>query len=77
MTAPAPVVQPEGGAGGAPLPRRLGAALRTSLRSGQLIRWLGGAGAVIPALALTFIFLTLLIKGLPAIKVNGPPAYCA
>ncbi len=71
MTAPAPVVQPEGGAGGAPLPRRLGAALRTSLRSGQLIRWLGGAGAVIPALALTFIFLTLLIKGLPAIKVNG------
>jgi len=40
-------------------------------RDGLAIRWLGGAGAVIPLLALAFVLATLLIEALPAIKVNG------
>lgn len=71
MTASAPVVRPEGGAGTGPLPRRVITALRAGVRNGQLIRWLGGVGAVIPALALAFILVVLVVKGWPAIKING------
>lgn len=70
MAASAPVVKPEGGAAH-PLPRRLGAALRTRVRNGDLLRWTGRGVAVLPALALGFILVTLLIEALPAIKVNG------
>jgi phosphate transport system permease protein len=70
MTASAPVAGPEGGAG-IPLPRRLGRALRARVRNGDVLRWLGLTGAVLPALALVFILLTLLVKAYPAIKANG------
>ncbi len=36
-----------------------------------LIKWLGGAGAVIPALALAFILVSLTLEALPAIRLNG------
>lgn len=64
------MVGPDGGAG-IPLPRRLGRALRTRVRNGDLIRWSGRVGAVIPSLALAFILGTLIVKALPAIRVNG------
>jgi phosphate transport system permease protein len=70
MAGTAPAVEPDGGAG-RPLPRRLGGMLRALLRSGAPIRWLGMTAAVIPALALALILATLLIKALPAIRVNG------
>ncbi|HXP19183.1 MAG TPA: phosphate ABC transporter permease subunit PstC [Streptosporangiaceae bacterium] len=71
MSAAAPdVVGPDGGAG-LPLSRRLGRALRARVRNGDLIRWLGRAGAVIPTLALAFILGTLIVKAWPAIRVNG------
>ena len=71
MAAPAPVVRPEGGAGNRPLPRRVGAALRAQVRSGGIIRLVGGAGAVLPVLALGFILVILAIKAIPAIQYNG------
>ena len=71
MATSAPVVQPEGGAGTRPLPRRVGAALRAQVRSGALIRWLGGIGALLPVLALGFILVVLFLKAVPAIKYNG------
>jgi phosphate transport system permease protein len=60
-----------GGGAGHPLPRRLGAAAGARVRSGEIIRWFGLAGAVIPVLALGFILATLLIKAYPALGVNG------
>jgi phosphate transport system permease protein len=45
--------------------------MRTSLRNGDLIRWVGRAGAVIPALALGLILLVLIVEAIPAIKYNG------
>lgn len=71
MAASAPVIQPEGGAGSRPLPRRVADALRAGVRSGAAIRWLGGAGALLPTLALGFILAVLIIKALPAIQYNG------
>jgi phosphate transport system permease protein len=73
MTASAPTVQPAGGPDdpGTSPPRRLGAALRSGIRNGGLIRWLGLGGAVIPALLLLFILVALLLKALPAIEING------
>ena len=71
MAASAPVIRPEGGAGGSPLPRRLGAAVRASIRRGILIRWIGGAGALLPLLALGFILAVLAVKAIPAIEFNG------
>ena len=71
MTGPSPAAAQEGGAGAVPLPRRLAAAARRWLRSGGALRSLGGAGAVLPSLALGFILVTLLIEALPAIKYNG------
>jgi phosphate transport system permease protein len=70
MATSAPAVQPRGGAGSPPL-RRLGGALRSSMRDGALVRWLGLAGAVIPALMLGFVLVTLVVEAAPAIKFNG------
>ncbi len=39
--------------------------------SGLLIRWLGSGGAIIPALALAFIVVSLVLEALPAIRLNG------
>lgn len=70
MAASAPVAGPDGGAG-TPLPRRLGRALRARMRNGDVLRWLGRGGAIIPTLALAFILVTLLVEALPAIRFNG------
>ncbi|HTZ93863.1 MAG TPA: phosphate ABC transporter permease subunit PstC [Streptosporangiaceae bacterium] len=61
---------PDGGAGTS-LPRRAGAALRSAVRRGDILRWVGGIGAVIPLLALGFILVALLIDAIPAIRLNG------
>jgi phosphate transport system permease protein len=70
MATTAPILQPEGGAGTPPL-RRLGTALRGRLRGGDLIRWLGRAGAVVPLITLVLILVVLIIKAIPAIKYSG------
>jgi len=70
MAAIARPTGPDGGAG-ASLPRRVGAALRAAVRRGDILRWVGGIGAVIPLLALGFILVALLIEAIPAIRVNG------
>ncbi len=70
MATSAPTVGPDGGAGPPPL-RRLGGAIRNSLRNGDVIRWTGLVGAVIPLLMLGFILITLLVEAIPAIKFNG------
>jgi phosphate transport system permease protein len=67
----APVIRPEGGAGSRPLSRRVAAALRSAIRTGAPIRWVGGVGAVLPTLALGFILVVLAIKAWPAIQYNG------
>src|SRR6266568_6399830 len=66
MTGSAHTIGSDAGAG-TTLPRRLGSALRTRVRNGDFIRWIGRAGAVIPVLALAFILVTLLLGALPAI----------
>ncbi len=71
MAASAPVAKPEGGAGGVPLPLRLGAAMRGSARRGDVIRWAGRIGAFIPLLSLCAIMGVLLFEALPAIRLNG------
>jgi phosphate transport system permease protein len=71
MTAPAPVLRPEGGAGPAPLPRRVGTALRSFVRSGGWIRWVGLVFALLPAAALVFVLVTLAVEAIPAIRYNG------
>ena len=40
-------------------------------RQGLVVRWAGGAGAVIPLIALVFVLATLIIEALPAIRLNG------
>jgi phosphate transport system permease protein len=70
MATTAPILQPEGGAGTPPL-RRLGTALRGRLRSGDLIRWLGRAGAVVPLIMLVLILVVLVVRAIPAIKYSG------
>jgi len=70
VTASVPTTQPDGGAGTAP-PRRLGGILRASLRNGDVIRWLGRGGAVVPLLMLVFVLITLVIKAIPAIRFSG------
>jgi phosphate transport system permease protein len=75
MAADAPTAGPDGGAG-SPLSRPAGsargrAALRAAVRRGDILKWLGGAGAVIPALALAFILVVLLVQAIPAMRVNG------
>jgi phosphate transport system permease protein len=63
-------VQPGGGAD-LSSPRGLGAALRRRIRNGDIIRWLGRICAILPACALGFILIVLLVKAIPAIKFNG------
>jgi phosphate transport system permease protein len=70
MAATASTAQPEGGAGTPPL-RRLGAALRERVRNGELIRWLGGLGAIVPVTMLLLVLATLIIKAIPAIRFSG------
>jgi phosphate transport system permease protein len=41
------------------------------MRNGDLIRWLGRAGAVIPLLMLGFVLVTLIVQAAPAISFNG------
>jgi phosphate transport system permease protein len=65
-----PVTGPGGGAD-TPLPRRAGGAIRAAVRRGDMLRWLGGVGAVIPVAALGFILLVLLVQALPALRING------
>jgi len=66
MAESAPSTGSEGGAGN-PLPRRLGRILGAKIRNGDMIRWIGHAGAMIPVLALGFILVTLIIEALPVI----------
>ncbi len=70
MAATAPSWQPEGGAG-VPPPRRPGTALRGALRNGDVIRWIGRGGAVVPVLMLGFVLVTLIIEAIPAIKFSA------
>jgi phosphate transport system permease protein len=69
MAASAPTALPDGGAGTPPL-RRPGA-LRTVIRNGSVIRWLGLGGAVVPVLMLAFVLLTLILKSIPAFRYSG------
>jgi phosphate transport system permease protein len=71
MTDPAPALARGGETGPGPSPRPAGVGLRARLADGLLIRWLGGAGALIPALALAFIVVSLVLEALPAIRLNG------
>jgi len=71
VTAAAPVAGPGGEASSVSLPRRIGAALRSAIRSGAPVRWIGAAGAVLPVAALGFILVILAIKAIPAIEYNG------
>jgi phosphate transport system permease protein len=70
VAATAPTARPDGGAGTPPL-RRVGATLRASMRNGDVIRWLGRGGAVVPLLMLLFVLVTLAIKAIPAIRFSG------
>jgi phosphate transport system permease protein len=45
--------------------------VRSFVRRGDLIRWLGRTGAVIPLLVLCLILVVLLVEAIPAIKLNG------
>lgn len=70
MAATAPVTGPDGGAVSSP-PRRSGGALAAAVRRGDLLRWLGRVGAIIPLGALLLILLVLLFEAIPAIRLNG------
>src|SRR5450755_4521457 len=61
---------PDGGAGYQPAPRP-GRSLRNWISNGGLIRWLGRVGSVVPLLMLGFVFITLIIQAIPAIRHNG------
>ena len=71
MTTPASADSPHREAGGGPLPRRVGGALRAWARGGQFVQWIGGAGAVLPVLALAFILVTLVLEAFPVLSFNG------
>jgi len=45
--------------------------LRRRIRNGDVLRWLGRICAVLPALALGFILVILIVKAIPAIGFNG------
>ncbi|MGO9293935.1 MAG: phosphate ABC transporter permease subunit PstC [Streptosporangiaceae bacterium] len=70
MAASVPPFGPVAGAG-CPPRRRPGAVLRDSVRNGDVIRWAGRIGAVIPVLMLGLILVTLIIKAIPAIGYSG------
>jgi phosphate transport system permease protein len=71
VTSSASAETPDRGAGGSPSPGRVVGALRAAGRSGKLLEWVGGIGAVLPALALVFIFVTLLLEAFPVLGFNG------
>jgi phosphate transport system permease protein len=60
-----------GEAGEGSPPRRVGAAFRERVRNGDVIRWLGAAGATIPALALAFILVSLILEAWSVFGFNG------
>jgi phosphate transport system permease protein len=60
-----------GEAGSGPLSRRLAAAVRARIREGQFVRWLGGACALIPAIALAFIVVSLVLESWSVLGFNG------
>jgi phosphate transport system permease protein len=66
---PAPARAGEAGSG--PLPRRAAAAVAARFRGGRAIATLGAAAALIPALALGFILLALILQAWPVIGFNG------
>jgi phosphate transport system permease protein len=68
---PAQPVTRGGETGSVPSPRTARAGFRIRIREGLAIRWLGSAGALIPALALAFIVVSLILEALPAIRLNG------
>ncbi|HTX27395.1 MAG TPA: phosphate ABC transporter permease subunit PstC [Streptosporangiaceae bacterium] len=72
MTASAPVAGPGGPAGeaGVPLPGRR-RSLRASFLGRDAIRWVGGAVALLPTLALAFVLAVLIVKSIPAFRYNG------
>ncbi len=61
------MLRPEGEAGTRSLPRRLGA----TLRGDNAIRWIGFVFALLPALALLGVLLTLAVEAVPAMRFNG------
>ncbi len=71
MASPASMLDPEGQAGTRPLPRRVGAAVAAALRGDSTLKWTGRIFALLPALALLFILITLIVEAIPAIKFNG------
>jgi phosphate transport system permease protein len=71
MAPRASVLNPEGEAGTRSLPRRVGAAVATTLRGDGALKWTGRIAALLPALALVFILITLIVEAIPAIKFNG------
>lgn len=60
------MLRPEGEAARS-LPRRLGAALKGD----SLVRWIGFVFALLPALALAGVLLTLAVEAVPAMRLNG------
>jgi phosphate transport system permease protein len=70
VAASAPAAGPAGGTGEVPSARRPGAFAR-AVRRGDLLRWLGRVGALLPLAALCFIVVVLLIEAIPAIRLNG------
>jgi phosphate transport system permease protein len=75
MAASVPVAG-QGGGAESPLPRPAGAArvmasLRAAVRRGDVLRWAGRIGAMIPVLALIFILIALLLEAVPALRYNG------
>ncbi|HZC91836.1 MAG TPA: phosphate ABC transporter permease subunit PstC [Mycobacterium sp.] len=45
--------------------------IRAMRQQGLVVRWAGGAVAVIPLIALVFVLATLIMEALPAIRLNG------
>jgi phosphate transport system permease protein len=72
VAASAPVAGPGGPEGGAALPPpRHRPAVRASFLGRDAIRWVGGAVALLPTLALAFILAVLVVKAIPAFRYNG------
>jgi len=70
VAASAPVAEPgRDGGTGIPSPRR--PALRTGFLGQNAVRWVGGAVALLPTLALGFVLVVLIIKAIPAFSYNG------
>jgi phosphate transport system permease protein len=63
----ATALQPEGEPGQARPPRRLGA----TFRGDGATRWVGFSFALLPALGLAFVLVTLAVEAIPAIRLNG------